>query len=456
MEKLELCVNTQTPLVQFKRIVKAKRMRRGVVRLSDLKEEVDYRFSPGGVTRMVLPLLKHLQRNHMLRGAHWVSLNPGGPEAFRLGELSFHSIHLGKSRLRGYGAIKETILGRAHGLDQGGDTARDMFWTEDFTEYAHYNRLTTELMRRLDAKYDFDLFYIHDFQQIPVGHMIRSLKPKIFRWHIPLEGSSIPEFWTAPLSTYLNSYDMVVASAGKYLDALRKLGYRGRTRRIYPYVDPDDFSRPTGKDVARVGRSFGISKGDEVALVVARMDPLKGQDRAIRALAEVATERPKLKLVLVGNGSFSGSKQGLELSKSDLWRKALTRLAKDLGIADRVTFTGHVTQEQLDALYERSSFTLLPSVREGFGLVVVESWLHRRAPIVTSRAGISELVVDGKNGILIDPDDIDGVADSMLRILADGELAGKLAREGSRTARLCSVDVGVKEETKMIAELVGS
>ena len=452
---MELCINTQTPLVQFIRDVPMGRMRRREVRLSSLKEDLDYRFSPGGVTRMVLPLLKHMQRSGLTKEAHWVSLNPTGPSTFSLDGTVLHSIRLEKSRLKGYGMVKETILGRAHGIAEGGAAAREMFWSEEFSEYAHYNRLTAELIRRLDTMHDFDLFYIHDFQQLPIGHMIRSLKPKIFRWHIPFEDSVIPDFWAEPLSTYLNSYDLVVASAGTYLNSIKKFGYRGKTRKVYPYVDPAAYSHPAPAEVAEVSRSLGIRRRDEVVLVVARMDPLKGQDRAIRALAAASKEKPRLKLVLVGNGSFSGSGLGLGLSKSEVWRGVLVKLAKELGVADRVVFTGHVRQQQLDALYERSALTLLPSIREGFGLVVVESWLHRRAPLVTSRAGIAELVKEGENGTLIDPDNVPDISEKMLEVLGDSEKREGMAREGARTAKLCSVDVGVRDESKMIADLVG-
>src|SRR5208282_6333858 len=98
---------------------------------------------------------------------------------------------------------------------------------------------------------------------------------------------------------------------------------------------------------------------DPFVLVVGRMDPMKGQDRALRAFAKLRRRLPGLRLVLVGNGSFSGSAQGLALSKSGRWRKALEELASELGISEQVVFTGHVSQTELDALYERCLFTVL-------------------------------------------------------------------------------------------------
>lgn len=455
-DKLSICVNTQTPLVQFVSQLPKRRIRgRGVLRLSELKEGVDYRYSPGGVTRMVLPLLRHLRQDGRVEGVHWVSLNPTGPKTIDVDGIILHSVTLDIPRLRSYGTIKETISGRAHGVETKGATADNMFWSDDYAEFAHYNRLTAELMKDLDKRHDFDLFYIHDFQQLPVGHMIGTLKPKVYRWHIPFETSMIPTQWTEPLSTYFNSYDLIVVSADKYLSSLKQFGYQGRVERIYPYVDPRDYSRPSGREVAALTEGMGVTRDDRVILLVARMDPLKGQDKAIRALARILKRHPKAKLVAVGNGSFSGSRQGLGLSKSERWRQELTRLCGSLGVTDRVLFTGHIPQRELDALYERCDLTLLPSVREGFGLVVVEGWLHRRPAIVTNRAGIAELIKGGKNGYLVDPEDIEGMAEKMSLILDDTELGARLGRAGLETSRLCTIAEGVRSESKMITELVG-
>lgn len=173
------------------------------------------------------------------------------------------------------------------------------------------------------------------------------------------------------------------------------------------------------------------------------------------AFAEVAKRRPHLRLVLVGNGSFSSTKGGLGLSKADRWRTRLHGLAEQLGIADRVIFTGHVTQAELDALYERCRFTVLPSTNEGFGLVVVESWLHRRPAIVTVRAGISELIEDGKNGLLFDPDIPSDLARQMRRLLADPEeLGAHLVRSGRATARKCSLDEAARAESLLLERLL--
>ncbi|MGP8072582.1 MAG: glycosyltransferase family 4 protein [Thermoplasmata archaeon] len=420
--------------------------------LATLKEGVDYRFSPGGVTRMVYPLVRKFLHDEVLEDAHWVALNPHGPRTVRIGRLTLHNVAIDSERMAGYGKVKEAIWGRIHEVAPV-EEHDELFWSEAFSEYAYYNRVSAELIQRLDREFDFDAFYIHDFQQLPVGQMLGTLKPKIFRWHIPFDAAAIPEKWRSILVTYLNCYDVIVVSARRYAESLSHFQPKGKVQRIYPYVDPDEYGRPDDVTVTATVERFGVVPEDEVALVVARMDPMKGQDLAIDAFSAVAAQYPTLKLVLVGNGSFSGSGQGLGLTKSGRWRAHLEGMVEKAGQTGRVIFTGHVTQAELDALYERCRFTMLPSVREGFGLVAVESWLHGRPAIVTERAGIAELIRDGVHGLLFDPDEPKELAHQMRRLLDDhqGRLRDKLVRYGRWAAKKCSLDAAEKSEREMLA-----
>jgi glycosyltransferase involved in cell wall biosynthesis len=454
VEPLSLCINSQTPLVQFLAPSGANvpdPSGRGVVDLAKLREDVDFRYSPGGVTRMVYPLVRRLVERGVVRDAHWIALNPNAPRTVLAEGMTLHNVALDGDRMSGYGKVKEAIWGRIHETD-GTEPHDDLFWSEAFSEYSFYNRLTAERIRELDARHDFDAFYIHDFQQLAVGQMLGTLKPKIFRWHIPFDASVIPEHWREVLTSYLSGYDVVVVSAKGYADSLKALRPKGKIVRIYPYVDPNDYSRPAPEAVAAASQTLGLTPEDTVALLVGRMDPIKGQDLAIAAFANVAPRYPNLKLVLVGNGSFSGSRGGVGLSKSSAWRTQLESQAEKTGLGARVVFAGHLPQHELDCLYERCEFTLLPSVREGFGLVAVESWLHDRPAIVTNRAGIAEIIEDGVNGLLFDPSDPAALTRKMKLLLDDdaGRLHSRLVKNGRTAARKCSLDAAVRSETAML------
>ncbi len=456
MEPLTICVNSQTPLLQFLPSPDGAPSTGWPVsaRLDEFDEGVDYRFSPGGVTRMVYPLLRRLLAKGVVAGAHWVALNSVGPREVRSDGLTLENVALDPLRMGGYAKTKEAIWSTVHGLESP-PSVSDLFWSEEFSEYTFYNRVTAERIRKLDTEVDFDAFYIHDFQQMAVGQMLGSLKPKIFRWHIPFDAERIPESWRALFVGYLEEYDVVVVSCERYRAGLSALGYKGKALRMYPYVDPREYHRPPKRVAAATCARWGVRPDDLVVLVVARMDPAKAHDRVIEAVAALAPRYPNLRLVLVGNGSFSAASGGLGLSKAGRWKAHLEETAHRLGVAERVIFTGHVGQDALDCFYERAQFTVLPSVNEGFGLVVVESWLHRRPALVTDRAGIAELIDDGTNGILFDPDDIGSLARKMRELLDDdGTLSARIARNALVTAKLCTITRAARAEADLLAATI--
>ena len=205
---------------------------------------------------MVYPLVRRLLQENVLSEAHWVALNPHAPSTVRVQGMTLHNVAIEGERMGGYGKVKEAIWGRIHEID-GKNPHDELFWSEAFSEYAYYNRRTAELIRELDAAHDFDAFYIHDFQQMPVGQMLATLKPKIFRWHIPFDASVLPAAWKSVLTGYLDSYDVLVVSAARYAASLTELGTKGKVVRLYPYVDPDDYARPNRAVAAAAVPAFG-------------------------------------------------------------------------------------------------------------------------------------------------------------------------------------------------------
>jgi len=158
--------------------------------------------------------------------------------------------------------------------------------------------------------------------------------------------------------------------------------------------------------------------------------------------------------VIVGNGSFSGSKSGLGLSKSEKWHVKLRKLVDSLHVEENVIFAGYLPQRLLNAAYESCDMTILPSRQEGFGLVVVESWLYKKPALVSTKAGIAELINDGINGLLIDSTDSFAIAEKISAVLTDQRLADDLGKNGYLTSRKCMIDEGLRAEWQIIERLV--
>uniref|UniRef100_A0A7C5Y7D3 Glycosyltransferase n=1 Tax=Caldiarchaeum subterraneum TaxID=311458 RepID=A0A7C5Y7D3_CALS0 len=447
---MHIGVCSQTPLVRIKN---PNLLNRVFFNLSELKEDVDYVFSPGGVTRMLYPLLKRLIRTNLLESAVWVSLNPHGPEKITIGNIELNYVKIHEPFLKGYGAVKEAFWNLFHGMfDSGKKNIIELVWQEDYADYNLYNRLCSELLKKADKEKDFDVFYVHDFQQLPTGKMLSTVKPKIFRWHIPFNHFAIPAEWRDYLLKYFEAYDAVVVSSSSYENSLRKLGYTNKIYRVYPYIDFEDYVQPSKGEVQAFCDKYGIREDDFVVAMVARLDPLKGHDIAIQAVAKCVKHIPNIKLLIVGNGSFSSSSQGLKLSKAERWKEKLVELVALHGLDGRVVFTGHVNSTALGAAYERCALTVLPSKAEGFGLVVVESWLYGKPPLVSANAGIAELVKNGTNGFVIRS--VDELAEAITKLAKDEKLRQEIGDRSLESAMMCSIERGMTEESRVLREVI--
>lgn len=136
-------------------------------------------------------------------------------------------------------------------------------------------------------------------------------------------------------------------------------------------------------------------------LSVGRLVDVKGHRVLIEALALLAPTRPHLQLRVVGEGPERG---GLEA------------LAARLGIADRLTILGAVDRERLAAEYRSADLFVLPSLREGFGVVLLES-LASGTPVVATASGGPEGIVGPGEGELAEPGDADSLARAISRAL---------------------------------------
>ena len=438
---IRLCVNTQTPLVRFKagfsELTERVSYRNGEVRLNELEQGTDYDYTPGGVTGMVQAALRRMMKTGMVSDARWISLGPGAPSQVVAGRMHLYNVSLDEKQLLQYADFKEGIWNEIHGL------GKMAFQPAEYQAYAAYNWHCAQKM--LDMLNEVDLFWVHDFQQLLVGSLIGPSAPVVFRWHIPFRLDQVSARLRTLILKNISSYDSIKVSTKRDLEGLIRAGYHGPVSTNYPYLDPGDWRPPSRGQISSARAKFGIAGDDKGLLVVARMDPVKCQDEAIRAVARISRQHPEAKLVLAGNGSFTSSTRGgLRHPKAGEWRDHLRALTTKLGFGRKVVFTGHVTHEELNALYSIAEAVVVPSRIEGFNLTPVEGWLHKKPCVVSSGAGVSELVHDGVNGYVFTPHPGRDFASTLSQLLTSGTQAEKMGENGAMTARLCSIEIAVK------------
>ncbi|HWG92359.1 MAG TPA: glycosyltransferase family 4 protein, partial [Candidatus Thermoplasmatota archaeon] len=444
---LRLGIASQTPIARVLRTPEEIEEEHGPlpdpIPLDGLVRGHDFSITPGGVARMIHCAIEDVWTAEGVHG-EWVTLTNGFSRELACGPFRLLSASLPPEAQARYGQFKEVLWEVINGLPpriehpfrEGGDFARQL------ESYSEWSAAGAQVLNERHAAAPFDLFYINDWQQLPQGAFLKG-RPRVMHFHAPFADWT-PAGWKDFVLHHLKHYESVIVSTHQYVAALKKAGLDVPVHQVYPWIDPDDYPAPPRSDMRAFEEKFRIAPEDEVILNVGRMDPVKGQDRLLRAMPRVLRERPNAKLVLVGNGSFSSSKKaGMGLSKGKLWRGKLEALAKDLGIEDRVVFTGHIPHSEVVPAFHRANVFAFPSVAEGFGLAVAEAWIARKPAVVNVGAGISEIITDGENGLVVDAADADALAGALVQVLASPDGGRAMGEAGYRTAlEVCDVRHG--------------
>jgi glycosyltransferase involved in cell wall biosynthesis len=128
-------------------------------------------------------------------------------------------------------------------------------------------------------------------------------------------------------------------------------------------------------------------------------------------------------------------------------------IVQELGIGERVVFTGWVPEEDKPALYSGARALIFPSLYEGFGLPPLEA-LACGTPVITSNRGsLPEIVGDG--GLLLEPDDVEGLAGAMEKLLNDDTLWKDLREKGLAHATKFSWEKTARETLAVYREVKG-
>lgn len=218
------------------------------------------------------------------------------------------------------------------------------------------------------------------------------------------------------------SADLLVVSTASEGDDLRQAYGAGADRIavVAPGVDLDAF-QPVPRFTAR--RAIGL-EGRRPLLFAGRLERLKGVEVAIRAFALVAAAHPDAVLVVLGDDSRANG------GESEQAR--LHAIARELSIADRVSFRGPVDQAELCLYYSAAEVLLMPSYSESFGLVGLEAQACGCPVIAADVAGLASVVRDEVTGHLV-PSHAPEAWASRLRALLDSP---ELSEQMGRRARL--------------------
>jgi D-inositol-3-phosphate glycosyltransferase len=180
---------------------------------------------------------------------------------------------------------------------------------------------------------------------------------------------------------------------------------------VTPGVDLYNFTPGAGRAAAR--KVVGIDSDALVITFVGRIQPHKGPEVLIRAVAELVSHspqlRPKLRVFIVGGASGANGSEVERLKELVTW----------LGIDDVVSFSPPVLRTELPNWYRAADLVCVPSYSESFGLVALEAQACGTPVVATAVGGLRTAVADGISGVLVDGHDPRAWSSVLARVLQE-------------------------------------
>ncbi|MCS7131544.1 MAG: glycosyltransferase family 4 protein, partial [Hadesarchaea archaeon] len=227
-------------------------------------------------------------------------------------------------------------------------------------------------------------------------------------------------FWELihkPLLLPIKRADRIIAVSNASAGFCRAFGVpENKIKVILNGLDPQEFDPNDGP---RIRANLGIGSRPLVVTAI-RLVKRKGPRYLIMAFSKVLQNVPDAMLVIAGDGPEATN---------------LRKLVKKLNIENSVLMLGRLHHKQVLKLMTAADVFVLPSLMESFGLVLLEAMMAGTPIVCTRVGGVPEVVENGVNGLMVPPADDNALADAILMILNNRELAKRLSRNGLKIVR---------------------
>ncbi|HKO68165.1 MAG TPA: glycosyltransferase [Burkholderiaceae bacterium] len=274
--------------------------------------------------------------------------------------------------------------------------------------------------RRLHRQFQFDLVHLH-FPD-PLGHLTATTLPRTVQRVISWHSDIVKQKWALSLySPFLQSFvrdaDALIGATPEHFATSSQIpvGKPGQIREVIPYGFDPAVLAPSLESRCKEEELLLQRTGRPLILSVGRHVYYKGLDVLIRAMQSLDAE-----LWIGGHGPLTTTSM---------------RLARDLGLSDRVKFVGFIPDPLLVAYFKTCDVFCMPSTEraEQFGLVQLEA-MYCGKPVVATRlgTGVEFVTLDGETGLLVPPKNPRALADALRRLMGDTELRGQMGAAGRR------------------------
>jgi glycosyltransferase involved in cell wall biosynthesis len=228
----------------------------------------------------------------------------------------------------------------------------------------------------------------------------------------PIENLVNSIVWMEYARTY-GKLDAIISPTQTAADLFQKYKAKYKVKDIHVISNGLDLTRfNPNNDGSALKQKYQLP--DKVTLMfVGRLDKEKKLDEFVRAMAQIK-DKSDFHAVIVGKG------------KED---QPLHELAQELGVLDRITFTGYVSEDDLPKMYTLAQIFVMPSIAELQSLVTMEAMATGQAVIGANAVALPHLIHNDKNGYLFTPGNITDFAEKLLKVITDTQLRKRMSQQ---------------------------
>ena len=154
---------------------------------------------------------------------------------------------------------------------------------------------------------------------------------------------------------------------------------------------------------------LGFTKSDVVIMTLTRLSSkelYKGYDQVLQSIHLLKNENPSLKYLIVGKYDVAE-------------KKRIDKIVERLSLQQQVVFTGYISDEELSRHYQVADLYVMPSKKEGFGIVFIEAMLYGLPVIAGNKDGSTDALLQGRLGLLVDPDDQFAITEAINNVMVN-------------------------------------
>lgn len=256
---------------------------------------------------------------------------------------------------------------------------------------------------------------IHAHGSLPDDHAAQILSQKLnVPYIITVHGSTVNYLYTKRefyrSKQAILDANAVVGVSNKVVKKLKEI--TGRSNNVFRILN--------GYNQVTIIDSSTVNSKNLKILFAGNLIESKGCEYLLKAFSILKNEFPEVQLIIAGNGVL--------LNK-------LKRLSSELKLDNNIIFTGYVEHQRMLELMSLCDIFILPSFNEGFGIVYLEAMSFKKPVIGTQGEGITDIIRDGENGFLVEPQNVQSIVQKLRLLLTSPDLRQELGIKGYETIK---------------------